>query len=228
LERRFARLNEVKQVWRPKPVPAASGTGVFGHLVPKGTVKAKALNIPPTVMTWVKFAKTVLPNAETIEFEVPAHGAFIGMTTAVHADAPPIIRWDHEDERNPVAWYCYRNGSSASKWNLTPGWVTVLAVVPLPTLWGSRPMEYLHEGVMLALEGANDTKAGGNCLFPEILRPELHEVHATMEAYSKSARLGTASGPLAQGYDLRNGAATAKLRVMQAGLWSPYTIDRWD
>ena len=126
------------------------------------------------------------------------------MTTAVHADAPPILKWDAPDERNPFAWYLYPYGSEALMWHLFPGsWVDVTAVVPSPTLWGSVPMPHLGAGVMLTLAGAVDTnERQGNCLFPECLKSELHSVRSTIESYSKHAKLtGREGAPnLASGY----------------------------
>ena len=48
----------------------ASG-GVFGHLTPKAK-PANPLTLPQQTMTWEKFARTVLPDAISIEAQVPA------------------------------------------------------------------------------------------------------------------------------------------------------------
>ena len=135
-------------------------------------------------MTWVKFAATVLPDAERLEFRVPDKGNFIALTTAAHPDAPPILKWDRPARRNPVAWYLYPNHSLATQWGLKAGWREVTAVAPLPTLWGDTPMPFLGEGVVLVLEGAADTLNPGNALFPSFLREELHGVRAVIEAHA--------------------------------------------
>lgn len=181
-------------------------------------------------MTWVKFRDTVLPKAERIEIRVPPSGSFLAFTTAVHADAPPILKWDHEDERNPVAWYVYPGGSRAKDWGLPAGeWVKVLAAVPLPTMWGSRPSPFLAEGVTLVIDGAADSRKAGNALFPECLKDFLHPVRATVEAHSRQADLGPPAGG-ACGYDLRKGnnAINCVLRVASGGGTALYEIDRWD
>ncbi len=56
-------------------------------------------------MTWEKFARTVLPDAETIELYVPAEAApYVAMVTAANPQAPPILQWDRAERRNPVSW----------------------------------------------------------------------------------------------------------------------------
>lgn len=233
LERRFARLDELQAVWTPKvkPEAAKNGGGVFGHLKPKdaaGTVRP--VDIPASTMTWDKFTRTVLPNAEQIEISVPSRGRFVALTTAVNADAPPIMKWDREDERNPVAWYVYQNGSEARQWGLIGGsWAKVNAIAPFPNLWGSKPMAFSTDGVVLVIDGAADTKDdAGNALFPECLRTELHGARSTIEAYSRSAKIAGRDQASACGYDVRKSAADCVLRVFSAGAWSSYRIDRWD
>lgn len=232
LERRFARLDELQATWKPKaPAEAPRADGVFGHLKSKdaaGTVPP--VNIPAMTMTWDKFARTVLPNAEQMEINVPSRGRFIAITTAANADAPPIMKWDREDERNPFAWYVYHNGSAASQWRLAAGaWSKITGIAPNPSMWGSRPMPFLGEGVVLVIDGAVDTQTGqGNALFPECLREELHGARPTIEAYSRSASLGGREEASACGYHVGKGAADCTVRVFSAGAWSSYRIDRWD
>lgn len=233
LERRFARIDELHAIWTPAPAGSARslGGGVFGHLKPKEPQGAvRTVDLPPATMTWQKFARTVLPSAEQMEIHVPARGRFIGLTTAVDADAPPILKWDREGSRNPVAWYVYPNGSPAEQWGLRGGdWAKVTGAVPFPTLWGAEPMPFLAEGAVLVIEGAVDSNAhSGNALFPETLRTELHAVRSTIEAYSRKAALQGRAEATACGYDIRKGAADCTLRALVSGAWSTYRIDRWD
>jgi hypothetical protein len=152
------------------------------------------------------------------------------LTTAAIADAPPILKWDREDERNPVGWYVYNGGSVASQWRLVGGqWSKINAISSLPSMWGSRPMPFLAEGVVLVLDGAADTKSGsGNALFPECLRDELHGARSTIEAYSRSAELAERAEASACGYNIQKSAADCTLRAFAAGAWTSYRIDRWD
>lgn len=231
LERRFARLDEIEALWRPtEPKTETRGGGIFGHLSPKGAASPiGAVAMPPVIITWEKFSKTVLPGALAIEAEVPSHGNFIGLTTAVHADAPPILKWDRDAERNPVAWYVWHGGSPASQWGLTAGWRKVPALALMPTLWGDEPSPHLAEGVIVMLDGALDTRMMGNHLFPETLRNELHGVRSVVEAFSKRATLQPPEGPAACGLDLRKGSPlNCLLRVTSATGKTDYRIDRWD
>jgi hypothetical protein len=229
LERRFARIDEVEAIWRPSVQTVAQGAGVFGHLKAKPEPKA-SLNLPDVTMTWEKFARTVLPVALSIEVDVPNHGGFVGLTTAVHADAPPLLRWDREDYRNPVAWYLYHCGSSAATWGLAPGWNNVSALCHLPTMWGPHASPHLGDGVMVLIEGARDRTCSELCLFPETIRDELRGVRSVIEAHSKGSKLVQIDEPAACGLDMRKGSGmfAQRLRVTTAVGRSVYRIDRWD
>ena len=82
---------------------------------------------------------------------------------------------------------------------------------------------------MLALEGCADTQNRSNALFPECLKAELHQVRATIEAYSRSAKLAEPEMATACGRDIRKGQAiNAMVRICKGGIWTAYHIDRWD
>lgn len=227
LERRFARLEEVKTVWLPVPPHEAAGSsGVFGHVKPKGAAPTPSMVAPPQNITWVKFASDVLPDAEQIEAKVGSGSLpFFGYLTAVHLDAPPILQWDSDAERNPFSWYTYHGGSSASQWSIAPGWVRVTGISLKPSLW-SGGFGHMGKGATLFLEGCRDTRANqGNALFPETLKSELHGVRATIEAYSKTATIAGFAEASACGL----GVAGAVVRVTgRAGVVTQYCLDRWD
>lgn len=235
LERRFARLADMPlqhAIWVPRSrsVPAGKG-GVFGHLSTKQDAPGvKSVDLPSTTMTWDKFVRTVVPEAQQIELLVPSHGAFFAFLTAVHADAPPILKWDRLEERNPVSWYTYNNGSAAFSWGLAGGqFVRVNAVMPFSNLWGERPMPHLTIGAMLILEGCADTRTNqGNALFMEQLSGDMHGIRSTIEAYSKSAIIQGEREGLASGYGLHNSQARCELRALIGSGWNRYSIDRWD
>lgn len=230
LARRFARLDDVRCItWSPHAViERETGGSVFGHLKTKGT-EAPSVALPSSVMTWDKFKRTVIPTAHKIELLVPSHGRFVALTTAVDPDAPPILKWDCEEERNPVAWYVYPTGSNANQWGLRAGnWTNVAVMTPFPNLWGSRPMPFLSDGVVLVLEGCRDSQPANLALFPECLRDDLHGARATIEAHSRSGKLAGYDEASACGYDLRKSAADCTLRVHDGKGWAVYKIDRWD
>src|SRR5262249_16422363 len=62
LRRRYARLEDLQTIWRPFAEPEATPDGVFGHLREKK--RDAPLRATGSTMTWEKFARTVLPNAE--------------------------------------------------------------------------------------------------------------------------------------------------------------------
>lgn len=235
LERRFARLDELKTTWTPRapaPSPRSSSGGVFSHLAPKATEPPGApVALPPSTMTWAKFARDVLPRVERMQLLVPVRsGRFLAFTTAVHPHAPPILKWDRGGARNPVAWYVHVPPSTAATWNLSAGAMAeVEAVVPMPTMWGDSPMPFVSDGVVLILRGMKDGRGShSNAIFPGCLHAELHGVRATIEAYSKSASLGSPEGS-ACGYDVRKDShVDCALAVLSGGAWSSHRIDRWD
>lgn len=229
LERRYALAGEVEAIWWSACTETLKGqAGLFGHLTPKGAAPPLVFSVPTSTLTWAKFRATVLPRAAHLRLKVPSHGHFIALTTAVHADAPPILKWDHEQERNALAWYVYPGGSPARQWGLAPGWATVEAVAPLPPMLGAHPAPHLGEGAVLIIEGARDSRDAGNALFPSCLRDDLHGVRATIEAYSCGAKLGRPAGQLASGYDVRSSSAKCTLAACVNGAWATYDIDRWD
>lgn len=228
LARRFARIDEVEAVWKPSPVePAQARGGVFGGIKAKGEVERKPLALPSQRMTWEKFARTVLPTVREIELCVPNHGDFVGLVTAVDQDAPPILKWDREDARNPVSWYRYAMGSSATQWGLSSRtWSKVTAVTHLPSAWkGAKASDI---GIFFLIEGARDVHHKGSALFPEIMRSELHGVRSVIEAYSKQHDLQGFEEASACGLVLSNQNGV-QIRARGAdGAWLEYNLDRID
>lgn len=234
LDRRIARLEEVPKIWEPKPKPEALSRGsLFGHLKAKGETSA-AMGVPPVKMTWEKFSRTVLSTAEMIELQITANTRrFITIVTAVNPDAPPILQWDLDSQRNPFSWYCWHGGASPEQYGLSHGWVRVLGITRLPARWGDSGDKFKHQGdgVILILDGARETRSAGLALFPECLRSELHSVRSTIEAHSRSRSPQGFKEGSAVGYDLRAGQSSwgdVVLRVKAGPLTSHYVLDRWD
>lgn len=225
LERRFARLDEVQAIWKPKEAPKAGG--IFGHLRPA----TKPTDIGTTRMTWEKFARDVLPKAEAIEFDVPhSSQGYCALVTAVHADAPPILQWDMPEQRNPVSWYLYANGSLPMKWNLSPGsTVNVTAIALKPSMWAGEKFSHQGQGVLFILDGCRDVDPrGGSALFPEILKSELREIRSVIEAHSKGVQLAS-SDASACGLLLSKGRDwNTTICVTAAGVRTGYLLDRWE
>jgi len=233
LERRFARIEEVPKLWEPKAKETKKEGGIFSHLSKSEEPTVASIGSVP--ITWEKFAREVLPKTETISVLIPnARCNFIGMTTALYPDAPPLIRWDREEERNPFSWYVYNSGSRPQYWNLSPGWASVSAVVALPNLWGNSPQPQHGEGAILVIDGARDVvkrEGSGNVIFPEHVRSELHPVRSTIEAFSSKATLHGAKEATACGIDLRKqrqSAINLVIAVRIGDLRVTYRLDRWD
>lgn len=233
LARRFCRVDEVQALWRPTPKKAEQPAGgVFGHLKPKGAAPALTMAVPAQVMTWDKFQRTVLPTAERVEFLAPPLGSYTALVTAVNPDAPPILQWDRVEARNPVSWYLYPGGSTASQWGISGGqFVEVEAVTLKPSMWNGG---HEHQGasVIFVLAGARESRGnGGAGLFPEILKSEFHGVRSVIEAYSRGAKIEGLGEPHAAGISLQKGADStwnATLRVWSGGRPLNYRLDRWD
>lgn len=230
LARRFARVDELQALWRPTPKKdEAPAGGVFGHLKPKGA-EAPNMSIQAQTMTWDKFQRTVLPSAERIEFLAPSHGNYTALVTAANAEAPPILQWDREDARNPVSWYFWNGGSSASQFGLSGGQFHEVAAVTLkPSMWGGGH-EHQGAGVMFVIADARESRIAGAALFPEILKAEFHGIRSVLEAYSRGASIEGMKEPHAAGVMLTKGDKSwnATVRVWSAGRSLDYRLDRWD
>ena len=235
LKRRYARLDEIQTIWRPMPAKKAGGVsaGVFARVATKEQQREtpNAMSGPTVTITWEKFQRTVLGSARKIEFYVPGkEDCYTAILTAEDQEAPPIILWDTEENRNPFSWYVYSGGSIPSRWNLLPGYVEVTGVTLQPNLWQPG---YEHRGasVIFILKGAKDRdrRSTGLALFPEVLKSELHEVRSTIEAYSKSEKLGGADEASACGVRLQKGLNwNAQFRVTTDIGTTIYKLDRWD
>lgn len=235
LERRYATAADVLPggvLWKPPSLVAdaqASQEGaqadgkkeVFGHLKPNAGKTVKEIELPPQPITWEKFARTVMPNALSMELRTPVRGNYCGVVTATHADAPPLLQWDGLKDcerdaegrqtdgefdlpRNPVSWYIYMQGSSAHQWDLDAGtWVEITHLLRCPAHW-QQPEKFTHfkQMCLVCLKGARDrsgeramTSSPGLGLFPEILRSELHGARSVIEAHSNKGVLTGGDAP---------------------------------
>ncbi len=236
LRRRYARLDDIQKLWTPAaPKNTEAAQGVFSHIKLKdaAAIAHKALSAPVQDITWDKFRRTVLPHAQKIEFVVPTGRInYCGLVTAADPDAKPILQWDTEESRNPVSWYVYNGGSSAEDWNLRAGSLAPVTAVTLqPSMWAGED-KHQHQGksVIFILEGARDRRDATLCLFPEILKSELREVRATIEAFSRTRTLEGAEEASANGVRIgdRGNVHAHVFRVTTDVGVADYFIDRWD
>lgn len=238
LARRFARVEELQTVWKPEPDVKPKGrTGVFADVPIKGEMEKKPSDfvprVTPTKMTWAKFQREVLPKAKTMELWVGTEREnYAAILTAEHEDAPPILKWDKPGARNPFNWYMYRAGSYARDFNLIPNTFTEVTAITLsPNMW-QPGYKNTGKGVFIILGGCKDVikkETPGSALFPVHLISELHEVRATIEAYSKKQMIGGYDEASACGLALFDGGVwRCHLRVHDEFGTNEYILDRWD
>ena len=233
LRRRFARLDEIKALWKPAPIKAEPSNvdGIFSHIKPKSAKSSLvALDIPNITITWEKFQRTVLPEALEIEFFAPlTHENYTALVTAVDPEAPPILQWDKEDQRNPVSWYLWHRGSLAMQWGLTSGQFHKVSAITLqPSMWYGG-YEHQGAGVIFILQDAKESASPGLGLFPGQLKTELHKIRATLEAFSKAGKMEGADEATACGVMLQKGNKwKARFRVRTSSGTLEYKLDRWD
>lgn len=231
LLRRFAMLGDVQvRLWEPKPVPIGTSGGVFDQLR-TGRANVKPLDLPAQVMSWDRFQRTVLSDVLALEVFAPAIGNYYGLVTATVFDAPPILQWDGLDgcPRNPVSWYVYVRGSPAAQWGLEPNsWQAVSVVFEAPHRW-HKPEQFAHQprGVHFAIPTAHDRQKTGLSLFPEMLRAELREIRAVIEAFSQRGELSDREVGNVNGLGF-GGQNVARLRARTAAGVAEYHIDRWE
>ena len=234
LKRRYARLDEIQKVWAASIANNARSMtpGVFSCVKTKEETNAhKSIIGDPVTITWEKFQRTILPYARKIEVKLSyGKDGYAALVTAVDPTAPPIIKWDKDDNRNPFNWYMYSGGSYASKWNLKSGdYAEVTGIALQPNLW-QPGYEHLGKGVFFILKGCRDTENIASALFPEVLRSELREVRSTIEAYSNQTPLSGESEADACGlcYQAQSSNWQCSLRVTTDVGVSLYNLDRWD
>lgn len=234
LKRRYATLADLQdKIWEHKvKASALLPYSVFGHLATKQQAPT-LIDLPEQVYTWIKFRDTVLPLADSIEYLIPGQAMpYTALVTAEDATSAPILQWDSEDARNPVSMYMYVNGSNPVAWGLQSGYVPVLAVTTYPAHWNGRKSPNHGERAIFILAGCKDQNKPGLGLFPEILRSELHEIRATIEAYSANGTItGREQQNLASGVTFPKGdfgQTGYRFRVTAKGVRSLYRLDRWD
>ncbi|NHZ44702.1 hypothetical protein [Massilia aquatica] len=233
LERRFATMDDIQEtIWLPRaPASPPAAGGIFASVTPKpASSQPASMTAPPVVMTLEKFRRTVLPDADRIEMAAPITKVlFTALTSAVHADARPIMQWDTPAQRNPVAWYVYSGGSDPQDFNLSGDFYEVTAITPLPHEWAGQSHPQHGKGLVLLLKGARDLSCKSSCIFPSCLKSELRAFRSTIEAYSQANDLSGSGEDNVAGMGLYQGGQCAVLlRVTSKGQVSDYRIDRWD
>jgi len=254
--RRYAKIEEIQTIWMHNSKRFTKNEekenqepGIFSDIVPKEKTKKittnnvlSDLSNTKTVISWEKFRKNVLPTAVVIEYFVPSstsRNSYGAITTAQDMDAPPVLQWDSEENRNPFSAYCYVKPSLPSEWNLKQNtFVNVNAIAYDPWMWGDENGEkFAHQGkgVIFIIDNCKDMiYADGIDLFPETLRKELHQIRATIEAYSNKSKFSGQHEASACGLRFGEKQSNRKpedhiFRVTdKSGVKMTYKLDRWD
>lgn len=232
LKRKYATLKEIHTLWKPFQ-KGGEDHGVFGHLRKSNNPPNYQGSTKGRVMSWVKFAREILPTVAELRLLVPRVGSFTGLLTATHPEAPCIMRWG-----NHCSWYLYSNGSPgvmAHHWGLKEGiYYRVAKICSNPSMWDNDPEAYNEfEGLIFLISGMRDNNPNlGLGLFPQILRKELFPYRSTIEAHSNSKNPDESSdGTRAAGLSFRksNEKWNLNLRVTDfKGIINDYSIDRWE
>lgn len=181
-ERRYARLEDLELIWEPgkssTPTPQQS---LFGHL--KSTNVSQELTVMDTIVpiSMRTFMEDVAPDAKEMAIYCALHG-YCALVTAVHPDAPSIIKWSTEEAPTHLSWYTYPSVTHANKWNLEYGWNKVTGIVE----YDKRSK---LNGNIFLIEGCMDSNSPGLALFPATLRSDLHEIRKSIEAFSVAGEL---------------------------------------
>lgn len=224
LERRFAKLEDVSTViWTPKPDASLPITeGIFASLRKPDPIPT-SITLPNQQMTWRKFQRDIFPNMRRLEIYCHIRAKYMGLTTATHMDAPPILQWDFPEKRNPISNYVYVQPSPASYWNLTSGWNEVTAMYDAPH---KEDFEHHATFIGFAIRNCRDTRVAGLALFPSTLKAELKGIERVIEKFSNAGQItGVLEGNM-NGLSFGKGDSTpVQLRVNGAAI---FTLDRWE
>ena len=199
LPRRFATMADIEETeWRPHPRYARADQVGF-------PVRA------PLAMTFNAFLRTVLPVAERIEMAALAgRQPFVALTSAMLADAAPIMKWDTRKRHNAVDWYWYRRGSLASEFNLTGSVYEVSAIILPPWRWAGRSDPHHGQQLAFLLKDARDLRSAIGAF--RLMNPPA----------------GAGNGNVAGLAMTRGTPCKVSLRVTSKGQVRDYLIDRWD
>lgn len=210
--REITRLDIPQKAWLWRP-GKRKHEQIFGHLQPN---QSDVLNNVQT-MTWLKFRSDLLFRCTRIQwYGQPC--APITLTTAEYPDAKPILRHDHEEARNPVAWW-HPGGDVSVDRRLHE----VQGLLSDPQTWGKdgkQEKEILYIGQIW-------THVPYSGLFPELLRHELREVRSVIEAHNSTHKLCGDQSSESQGIAMSEKTKAIRLRVNTENLELDVIIDRY-
>lgn len=216
LERRSASVDDIV-FWRWKPgvqhIEAVTGSIFAGLKTKTSEAEASTQVIQGGTKSWTVFERDILPSVVSLQIYVGSHDNFVGINTAVHSDAPPILRYDLPEARNPVSKWVIHGGSERSRWGLKEGYKDVLGIIEGH---GNDQLNFVFN--------CNKVPEVGLCLFPEVLIRELYPIRSTIEQYSKETGLKHIDNPVV---GLNTFPARVKVKT-KTGTEVFYIIDRFE
>lgn len=195
MARRALRLDEVVgRVWERGELastPAEAG-GFFDKL--KTDAKPAASTLPPRKRTVRRsMLGELLPQYTKLFVEMGnPHSvklSLIGFTTATNPEAPPLFKWDNEEDRYPYAAYVLHkpvpvdaHGPELTAELALTGRAEIAVVSNMAERMNGQPglLGFLVNGRQVS---------GGSGIFPENLRADLKEVDHVIDLHSKQDRL---------------------------------------
>lgn len=197
LPRQFATLKDFEKipelvVWSsPSSIDSPIKSGVFSSVKTRSkkidTRSKVQVASTSTTMTLSVFMRDVLPSVTSMEYVVPEIliRSFYVFTRQVNEEAPPLIKWDSEKKRNTLGWYTYTKGIDNEHFGYEyPETVPIKALVKFPNMVEDHGFGSIQGYVFLVERGTEEIDE--SCLFPELIRSDLHEFRSVVEAYSKS------------------------------------------
>jgi hypothetical protein len=193
-----------------------NGLKLFAHIITKG--KHQSQDLPATRITFSKFITTVVPAATRIEYKLATRNSIYFLITGSPETKPLMHWHSKSNDNRASWYVYHEPGPVKGHGLKPDNWNEVKAIVPFPHLWDGAPttttfplpdenannmqddgeddndggFKWYHkkEGIkyLLALENVIDKDSRCLCLFPTMLKGEMHGVRATIEAYSNAGK----------------------------------------
>lgn len=215
IKRTFALMSDIKEtIWSLKaPNVVTKEDDIFASVKTRDKAKEIAqITYLPGVrdISLNKFVE-LLKTADELEVNIPFFGRFTQFTTQYVDTSAPILVYDFEHARNPVAWYQLqqpepnpRMGDYASNWNVSTGWCKASAFIVGPQRWNGVDLKTHSATFHILVPGMKHQRAFKQCLFMSLLKDKFKEfksrdLRRVIESYSDNTPLIDREGEVAAG-----------------------------
>lgn len=234
IKRRFALMEDIpKFLWRPKEDEEVKETyreGIFANIKSKEDEKDdyEKVETDGGTITVSKLIKKILPEAEKMDVYVGFRnrGDFCAYTTAVNMDSARIIKYDNEDQRNPISQYMYSVATSPSQWNIFDNIVECVGIVNFPEDIYNDDVS--DSCIVFILKHCYDTKNKASAIFADNLIPQLFSIRKVLEAYSNQTPLEVPEGQKVCGLVAYGNNMDIRIKVHTKYAITNYRIDRME